>query len=316
MKLEDQIRKLIAFKKPEPTALYEPTPMVDEPIVDSIKPKGGSGLRGAETCSYWDGGSWAWPMVANPMCKICDTNPQPFCDCLRAYNNPCYREYIPWRHHPDPQPPTLPPAFPNMPEGCPSIEQMDGPGYTEEEWVGNPETLSGERYIWNSWAWLTRTADGKLGEYDFHGLYNWPGDPETDGGSNPNFHPLDPDSLWGTIDGRRWYMRDIWAYWFGPNGGATFYPTLRERRMKEMGCFGIPLLRTNGACCAPAGEFGGFTCSSTTSNQCNGTFYPGRNCADIGGDNCGLAPNPLQQSDQTKKTKEAMDMVMSLLKRK
>jgi len=185
---------------------------------------------------------------------------------------------------------------------------MDGPGYTEEEWVGNPETLSGERYIWNSWAWLTRTADGKLGEYDFDGLYNWPGDPETDGGSNPNFHPLDPDSLWSTdIDGRRWYMRDIWAYWFGPNGGATFYPTLRERRMKEMGCFGIPLLRTNGACCTFS-EFGTASCATTTSSSCQGVFTPGRDCS--GPNPCGGgAPNPVQQ-------KEAMDMVMSLLKRK
>ena len=77
---------------------------------------------------------------------------------------------------------------------------------------------------------------------------------------------------------------------------------------------GFPVAQT-GACCSLDGEFGGFRCDLTTSTGCVGNFYSGKSCADIGGNNCGLAPNPIQQNDQTKKQKQAIDMLMSCLKR-
>jgi hypothetical protein len=47
---------------------------------------------------------------------------------------------------------------------------------------------------------------------------------------------------------------------------------------------------SGGACCSPAGDFGGFECSQANSAaQCNGTFHPGKQCSEIGGDNCGAS---------------------------
>jgi hypothetical protein len=73
-----------------------------------------------------------------------------------------------------------------------------------------------------------------------------------------------------------------------------------------------------GACCSVVGDFGGFACTEVAGTaNCQGTFYPGRPCTGengIGGDNCGLAPNPLQKNNQAKKQKEVMEAVMSILK--
>jgi len=205
-----------------------------------------------------------------------------------------------------------------MPEGCPSIEQMDGPGYTVEEWVGNPETLSGQRYIWGNWNWISRVQRPD-GSFDFPNhvdpAIEFPFNCGPDSVRNPDYDPLDPNSVCGYVDGQRIYMRDAYAFWFSANPSYVgMIPSLLQRRMMEMGCYGVPFVRSTGSCCTFS-EFGTASCATTTSSSCKGVFTPGGDCS--GQNPCGgLMPNPLQQNDQGKKQKEAMDMVMSLLKRK
>ena len=325
--LESILNKLIA--KVELAPLYDPVPL--EPGDSEVAPKGGGGNggRGTEACGYsrvgfndysymWgnnDGGrnprgSSNFPYWECPICT--GSAPPAICACISAYYNPCYNWH--WSNgkgglNRDNTWPTWdPPAYSSYPPGCPSAQELEGPGYTEEEWIGDPETLSGQRYRWFAWDYLTRIRNpdgswtlGQLSPLDdsitgFHGSEN----------------PLDPDSYSSIID--RVTMRQVWAEFFrGGYGG--YRPNLLQRKILESGCRGNPGDQT-GACCSPDGEFGGFRCSQTYGPQCQGTFHSGKTCADIGGDNCGSAMNPIQQNDQTKKTKEAMDMVMSLLKRK
>jgi hypothetical protein len=338
--IEDKIRKLLAVKKPEPTALYEPAPMENESAVESITPKGGGG-RGTEGCDYSSGAGdsyfyggrdpnnaattfftpYDFPPYAD--CAVCNGGAPPaFCACIAAYRNPCYNWHWstgdpPGVDHPDST--WEPPAYPSYPPGCPSREELTAPGYTVEEWVGNPETLSGQRYIWGNWNWISRVQRPD-GSFDFPNhvdgalefVFNCGPEPVR----HPDYDPLDPDSVCGyAADGQRIYMRDAYAFWFAANPSYVGrIPSLLQRRMMEMGCYGVPFVRSTGSCCTFS-EFGTASCTTTTSSSCKGVFTPGGNCN--GQNPCGGgAPNPLQQNDQGKKQKEAMDMVMSLLKRK
>jgi hypothetical protein len=71
----------------------------------------------------------------------------------------------------------------------------------------------------------------------------------------------------------------------------------------------------SGSCCTYS-EFSPPICAVVASAaDCQGVFTAGGNCS--GPNPCGgLAPNQLQQNDETKEQKEVMDMVVSLLKRK
>ena len=141
---------------------------------------------------------------------------------------------------------------------------------------------------------------------------------------HPEFDPDDPNT-WGSL--------------FGPGGAIeratrsahcireregnynyTWCPSDAEinervdavRRLYAAKC--MFLVAQTGSCCEFS-EFGTPSCTTTTSSSCQGVFTPGGDCN--GQNPCGGgAPNPLQQNDQGKKTKEAMDMVVSLLKRK
>jgi len=322
--LESILNKLIA--KVELAPLYDPVPLEPEVGPGEVAQKGG-GRPGERGCGYsvvgmgdpnylWGGrepGSYNSTVNHNgtylecPLCK--GSSPPAFCACLAAYSNPCYN----W-HWSAGRPPTAahpdstwdPPAYSSYPPGCPSQEELEGPGYTEEEWIGNPETLTGQRYRWFAWDYLTRIR-------------------HPDGGWSPGqLSPL-ADSIWGYGEANpfdpeayasripRITMRQLWEEFFS-GGYGGYRPTLRQRKMLESGCNGNPGEQT-GACCSPDGEFGGFRCSQTYGHECQGTFHSGKTCADIGGDNCGSAMNPIQQNDQVKRPKEIMDMVMSSLKR-
>jgi hypothetical protein len=82
--------------------------------------------------------------------------------------------------------------------------------------------------------------------------------------------------------------------------------------LMDNGCIGQV---QNGSCCTYS-DFSPPVCAVVASaSDCQGVFTPGGNCS--GPNPCGgLAPNQLQQNDETKKQKEVMDMVVSLLKRK
>jgi hypothetical protein len=117
-----------------------------------------------------------------------------------------------------------PPAYP-YPQGCENAEMLDGPGYSEEEWFGNPETLSGQRYRWLVWSYLTRTinSDGTWtpGQYEPLGNAAW---------NYGNADPLDPES-WNTQTVPRQQMREYWRLWLAadPAAGADI-PSLFERK--------------------------------------------------------------------------------------
>ena len=343
--IQDQIRKLLAVKKPEPTALYEPAPMENESAVESITPKGG-GNRGTEGCDYSSGAGdsglyggrdpnneatttfVAYDRNAYGGCPVCNGGAPPaFCACIAAYNNPCYNWH--WSKHwtdnyyppPSNRPERTwePPAYPSYPPGCPSREELTAPGYTVEEWVGNPETLSGQRYIWGNWNWISRVQrpDGSF-EFPNHvdPAIEFPFNCGPDPVRNPDYDPLDPDSVCGYVDGQRIYMRDVYAFWFSANPSYVgMIPSLLERRKMEMGCYGVPFVRSTGSCCTFP-DFGGAECRDVQSaSACEGVFIAGGSCS---GDNpCGgLDQNPIQQNDQAKNQKQAIDMVMSILKRK
>jgi len=139
--------------------------------------------------------------------------------------------------------------------------------------------------------------------------------------THPEFDPADPGT-WGSVFGTgglaERYVRYLMCREEGSDCSNTtadeitrMVEILRQLYIARCG-FAVS---SAGACCAPAGEFGGFTCTEVAgTNNCQGTFYPGQSCQQIGGNNCGLQQNPIQQKDQNKKQKEVMDMVMSMIK--
>ena len=321
--LESILNKLIA--KVELAPLYDPVPL--EPGDSEVAPPkggGGNGGRGTEACGYsrvgfnhpgflWgDGpndqrnnrGSTNFPYSE---CSICTGSaPLAICACISAYYNPCYNWHWSNGHYPTAAHPDStwePPAYPSYPPGCPSAQQLSGPGYTEEEWIGNPETLTGQRYRWFAWDYLTRIR---------HPDGSWTrGQPSPLNDSIWGYgseNPFDPEAY---VDvPQRITMRQLWEQWFSGFYG-TMRPTLMERKMLESGCNGNPAQQVRGSCCTFS-EFGTASCQDVESaDACDGVFKAGGSCS--GANPCG---GQIQQNDQGKKQKEAMDMVMSLLKRK
>jgi len=133
--------------------------------------------------------------------------------------------------------------------------------------------------------------------------------------NHPEFDPADPGT-WGSVFGpgglaeryvRFWNCNEADGGMDGNGPCSNGYDLAKIARLVEIirqlyiaKCgFAVS---SAGACCAPAGEFGGFTCTEVAgTNNCQGNFYPGQSCQQIGGNNCGLAPNPLQQNPNEQK---------------
>lgn len=136
-----------------------------------------------------------------------------------------------------------------------------------------------------------------------------------------DFNPADPNT-WGSV--------------FGPGGEAerliNFFHCKTESGQGESLCTPaevaawIDMLRQlytrrcgfavaeSGACCAPE-DFGGFNCTQANSAaECSGVFYPGQTCDDIGGNNCGVAPNPVMIKSQKIAAKEIASAIIRKLK--
>jgi hypothetical protein len=146
---------------------------------------------------------------------------------------------------------------------------------------------------------------------------------------HPDFNPDDP-ATWGSLFNPGGFVDRELRYYLayagedGQYGTGPLRPGVTQADIDAQ----IEIIRQlyiarcsfavaqTGACCKIAGDFGGFICVPTTGAECDGNFYPGKSCGDIGGDNCGLARNPIQQSNQVKRPKEIMDMVMSMIKKK
>jgi len=322
--LESILNKLIA--KVQLAPLYDPVPLEPETGPSEVVQKGG-GRAGERGCGYsvvgmgdpnylWGGrepGSYNSTVnhsIAYAECPLCTgSSPPAICACIAAYSNPCYNWH--WSNgvgglNRDTQtwPTWDPPAYSSYPPGCPSQEELGGPGYTEEEWIGNPETLTGQRYRWFAWDYLTRIR-------------------HPDGSWSPSQHtPLGYDTIWGYGQANpfdpeayassipRITMRQLWEEFFSGIYGQ-YRPTLLQRKMLESGCNGNPIQQVRGSCCTFS-EFGTASCQDVESaDACDGVFTAGGSCS--GANPCG---GQIQQNDQGKKQKEAMDMVVSLLKRK
>ena len=320
--IESILNKLIA--KVELAPLYDPVPL--EPGANEVVQRGGGGSRGEEGCGYsvigmgdpnymWGGrerGSYNSTVTHTRNyldCPLCSGDTPPaFCACIAAYSNPCYnwhwsRGGPPTAAHPDST--WDPPAYSSYPPGCPSREELEGPGYTQEEWVGDPATLSGQRYRWAAWNYLTRI---RLPDGGWRPGQEAPGIESIWGYGSEN--PFDPNVV--VFRGPPSVtMGQLWDQWFTRYGDNI--PTLYQRKLLESGCAGVP--GQSGSCCTFP-DFGGAQCEEVGSpDACQGIFTAGGSCS---GDNpCGgLMPNPIQQNDQAKGQKQLMNMVMSSLRRK
>ena len=145
---------------------------------------------------------------------------------------------------------------------------------------------------------------------------------------HPDFNPDDP-ATWGSVFGPGGFIEERLRWWLayadenGQYGSGPLRPGVTQADIDAQ----IDLIRQlyaakcsfavaqTGSCCVFDDGFGGAQCSETTSSSCPGIYTPGGNCN--GPNPCGgLAPNQIQQNQQIKEQKQAIDMVMSILKRK
>jgi len=306
--IEQILQKLIAVKKPEPTALYNPAPIDEQ--------KGGFQPAGEP---------WEWDS-SNPgqYCKTCQsTNPPQFCSCIKALhggvfhiipedvNNPNFY----WNYDPNFVPPPGWKRAMEWPAGCPSLGQMMGPAFTNQaEWEAVRTS------------WITRIADalvaGFAGDYSldrparlFYDLCvptHTQLDNTGQGWRDTCFSWVQSAINQCVINRRaglpctgqlfdQWWSTD----WQGlPN--FMYY----AKFLMDNGCIGQV---QSGSCCTFS-EFGGATCAVVASaSDCKGVFKAGGNCS--GENPCGgLMPNPIQKNEEVKKQKQVMDMVISILK--
>lgn len=142
--------------------------------------------------------------------------------------------------------------------------------------------------------------------------------------ANPEFNPADPNS-WGKVFGPRGeaerLVRHFNCYDTTTNPWSTNCPGLTDadinrmvEELRQLYLIRCGFLVQEGGSCCTFDDFGGAQCSEVGSaGDCQGVFTPGGNCS--GSNPCGnLMPNPIQKNDEMKKQKQAMDMVMSIMK--
>ena len=147
---------------------------------------------------------------------------------------------------------------------------------------------------------------------------------------HPDFDPANP-ATWGSVFGPGGLAEKHVRFFqcqqgndglpgTGPCPGLTdadINATVEIIRQLYIRRCGFAVTET-GACCFPAGDFGGFSCVQTNSEaDCaarSGTFYSGQTCKQIGGDNCALAPNPQKAKSQILAAKEIASAVIRKLK--
>jgi hypothetical protein len=307
--LEAIINKLLA--KVEIAPLYDPVPLEPEVGPGEVEQKGG-GRPGERGCGYsvvgmgdpnylWGGrepGSYNSTVnhsIAYGDCPLCrGSSPPAFCACIAAYSNPCYNWH--WSNgtgglNPDQTRPTWdPPAYSSYPSQCPSREELEGPGYSEEEWMGNPETLTGQRYRWWAWDYLTkiRHSDGTWSP----GQYSPLNDSISGYGSE---NPLDPEALASTNP--RITMRQLWAQF---ESMTSRRPTLMQRKILESGCNGNPGQQT-GSCCIPGVGLGGNECVPGLSPEdcaARGGGWSSQSCSERGDGNCSPSKINVDSNEQ------------------
>ncbi len=193
-------------------------------------------------------------------------------------------------------------------------ERISSPGYTTSEWMQ-------VRNKWAANATICRTdycqpdSDKNLFMYtaEQHGgmpreatvaipdtdpveytLVCIPWDPNTAGPEFWASYWARVSEIGGSLQPWGESLYNMMQLYGGNNSGQVVdgvpIPPKWSRYAYDIGCWGKPYQEQLGACCKPAGDFGGFECSQTRSEDCSlsgGVFHAGRQCGDIGGDNCG-----------------------------
>jgi hypothetical protein len=128
------------------------------------------------------------------------------------------------------------------------------------------------------------------------------------------------NSYWARVSERSQQLGEVWeAMYSGNTSGQVVdgvpIPNRVMRLAYDLGCMGKPYQEQMGACCKPAGDFGGFECSQTRSEDCSlsgGTFHPGATCQEIGGGNCGASSPTTTPNNNSKEVIEDEKVVKSL----
>ena len=245
------------------------------------------------TIDYYSTGFGGGPVIGtreargSDKCPSCQSSSHPVCECLDAYAQYDYYSY----NYVGPGgfgdciiPPTK-----QLPSHCPSME-VNG--------VRSAGSIS--NYALNSngslGTWVGCYID--LMSYAFLNFSMSPGAPN---------NILGPTYLLGgqettTLDDWNRFWQDMTTTTTTGVPAATRCAGDPEsvrlaKMMFDARCY-LTEQATTGACCSPAGDFGGFSCTQVSSAaQCNGQFYGGQTCEQIGGDNCGAAKdNPINQN--------------------
>ncbi len=175
------------------------------------------------------------------------------------------------------------------PSNCPSIEEMDADGYSQAEWLSVRNNWASMFFVyWSDPLWSIESSQELLVSPPPDTSYIL---------DDPNVHSLSWTGVNGITYSQFWSM-----YWSTPkrvafDNDGNGVPSVYGRMLWDIGCFGR-LPETGGACCSPAGDFEGFSCTQVSSaSSCDGEFYPGQTCDQIGGDNCGAAAGqPVNQN--------------------
>ena len=175
------------------------------------------------------------------------------------------------------------------PSNCPSIEAMNADGYSQSEWLSTRNNWASMFFVyWSDPLWSLEQSQELLVSPPPDASYIL---------DDQNVH----SPSWIGVNGITYSQ--FWAqYWSSPrrvayDNDGNGIPSRYGRMLWDIGCFGR-LPETGGACCSPAGDFGGFSCTQVSSAaQCDGQFYGGKTCEQIGGDNCGAAEGiPVNQN--------------------
>jgi hypothetical protein len=133
--------------------------------------------------------------------------------------------------------------------------------------------------------------------------------------TEPDMQAPTTPAIWQQFwDGTHPYSRSITSSPFFTPGGLQLAKMMFDARC------GIRAEATSGACCSVAGDFGGFSCTQVGGpGECqNGTFYSGKTCEQIGGDNCGKSKvsviAPSKRENTQLGTASITDMIIKALR--
>jgi hypothetical protein len=261
------------------------------------------------------------------VCIACRSdNPPPFCSCIAALYSSDVFAYLPenstlpiyYNFDPNFTPPPGDVRYMEWPSHCPALSQMLAPAFNSQaEWDAVKTS------------WVTRIARGLMSDdpnvYEAawklhilcHPSSGWPHIAIERSCSNYLLQGVVLECMHNLKNGLPCSGPRFDHFWEGEYSGIPGVPYI-ARYLMDNGC--LPGQQVPGACCSVAGDFGGFSCAEVGGpEQClNGTFHPGKTCAQIGGDNCGKSKvsviTPSKKENRQLGTASITDMIIRALK--